>query len=112
MPMLSLKCPQDIPEDLLKEFSSIVAETIGKPEKYVMVVAEKAGMLMSGNKGNTAYAEVKSIGGLDRIVNHELTMKICLLLNDHLGIPTDRVYVVFQSVAADHWGWNSKTFDE
>jgi phenylpyruvate tautomerase PptA (4-oxalocrotonate tautomerase family) len=65
---------------------------------------------MSGEKGDAAYAEIKSIGGLDRAVNHELTMKLCVLLNDHLGIEPSRIYVTFQSVAADHWGWNQSTF--
>lgn len=110
MPMLSLKCTQEVPEELLGELSVAVAETIGKPEQYVMVVSEPAALMMAGKKGDAAYAEVKSIGGLNRQVNHELTMKICILLDDHLGIPSDRVYVTFRSVEADHWGWNQSTF--
>jgi len=110
MPMLNLKCSKPVPHQLLEELSSAVAETIGKPEKYVMVVAESADLLMSGEQGDAAYAEVRSIGGLDRGVNHELTMKLCALLHDHLGIAPDRIYVTFQSVAADHWGWNKSTF--
>ncbi len=111
MPMLSLKCAKEIPDELLKELSTVVAETIGKPEQYVMVAAEKADMLMSGAPGDAAFAEIKSLGGLNRVVNHELTMKICVLLNDHLGIPGDRVYVTFQSLERDHWGWNGSLFD-
>jgi phenylpyruvate tautomerase PptA (4-oxalocrotonate tautomerase family) len=110
MPMLSLKCTQEVPAELLNELSSAMAETIGKPEQYVMVAAEKADLLMSGQSGDAAYAEVKRIGGLSREVNHELTMKICILLQDHLGIPADRTYVTFQSVERDHWGWNKATF--
>lgn len=110
MPMLNLKCSKPVPQSLMDELSAAVADAIGKPEKYVMVVVEPAGLLMSGKPGDAAYAEVKSIGGLDNTVNHELTMKICILLNDHLGIAPDRIYVTFQSVAADHWGWNSTTF--
>jgi phenylpyruvate tautomerase PptA (4-oxalocrotonate tautomerase family) len=108
--MLNLKCSKPVPDELLEELSAAVAETIGKPEKYVMVAAENAEFLMSGEKGDAAYAEVRSIGGLGRVVNHELTIKICVLLNDHLGIPSDRIYVTFQSVEADHWGWNQTTF--
>ncbi len=110
MPMLNLKCSSDVSEDLLAQLSIAVAETIGKPEKYVMVVAERGSVMMSGEAGDAAYAEVKSIGGIDRTVNHELTMKICDLLNGYLGIPADRVYVTFESVPADHWGWNKSTF--
>lgn len=110
MPMLNLKCTMPVPDDLLKELSIAVAETIGKPENYVMVAVAQDSIMMSGEKGDCAYAEIRSIGGLHREVNHELTMKICVLLNDHLGIPSDRIYVIFESVAADHWGWNSATF--
>jgi phenylpyruvate tautomerase PptA (4-oxalocrotonate tautomerase family) len=108
--MLNLKCSKRVPDELLAELSAAVAETIGKPEKYVMVAAESAEFLMSGEKGDAAYAEIKSIGGLDRVVNHELTIKICVLLNDHLGIASDRIYITCQSVAADHWGWNQSIF--
>jgi phenylpyruvate tautomerase PptA (4-oxalocrotonate tautomerase family) len=110
MPLLNLKCTQAVPTELLNKLSSALAETIGKPEQYVMVTAEKADMLMSGQADDAAYAEVKSIGGLNREVNHELTMKICILLEDHMGIPSDRTYVTFQSVERDHWGWNKATF--
>ncbi len=110
MPLLNLKCTRMIPDDLIARLSTAVSVTIGKPEQYVMVVAEPVVVLMAGEKGDAAYVEVKSIGGLTREVNHELTIKICVLLNDHLGIPCERVYVTFQSVEADHWGWKQDLF--
>lgn len=110
MPMIQLKSSAGIPRALLSEISTMVAETIGKPERYVMVVASEADMMMSGTVGDAVYADVKSLGGLGRQVNHELTMKLCVLLNDHLGIPGDRIYVTFQSLKPDHWGWNGSMF--
>lgn len=110
MPLINLMCTREVPCELLGELSTVVAETLGKPEKYVMVVSSPADLLMSGTEGNAAYAEVKCLGGLNRTVNHELSMKICVLLNDHLGIPSDRIYISFQSLERDHWGWNETTF--
>lgn len=110
MPLLNLKCTKDIPQELLKKLSLTVAEAIGKPEKYVMIVAEKTDLLMSGSEGDAACAEVKSIGGLNGGVNQELAAKVCSLLKDQLGIPADRTYIIFESIAADHWGWNGSTF--
>jgi len=110
MPMISLKCSKPIPDNLLGELSAAVAETLGKPEKYVMVSVSEVSMMMSGTKGDAAYAEVKSLGGLSRTVNHEITMKLCVLLSDHLGIPADRVYVTFTSLERDQWGWNGTLF--
>jgi len=108
--MLNLKCTREIPDELKQELSKAVAETIGKPETYVMVVVEKASILMSGEKGDAAFADIRSIGGLNREVNQVLTQKICALLHELLLIPSDRVYVTFQSVERDHWGWNGATF--
>lgn len=110
MPMINLKSSCEIPADLLKEISEMIAESIGKPEQYVMVVSDKADLMMSGTVGDAVCAEVKSLGGLDRVVNHAITMKLCVLLNDHLGISGDRIYVTFQSLERDHWGWNGSTF--
>lgn len=110
MPMLSLRCSKEIPEALLQELSAAVAEAIGKPEKYVMVVAERADITLSATTADAAYGEVRSIGGLDRAVNRRLTGSICRLLSERLGIPAERIYITFQSLPADHWGWDSSTF--
>jgi phenylpyruvate tautomerase PptA (4-oxalocrotonate tautomerase family) len=88
----------------------MMADTLCKPEQYVMVVSSKADLVRSGTPGDAVYAEVKSRGGLGRLVNHEITMKLCVLLNDHLGISGDRIYVTFESLERDHWGWNGRTF--
>lgn len=110
MPMIKLHSSCDISEELRGEISTVLAESIGKPEKYVMVVTSGSDVMMAGTEDDAVYAEVKSIGGLGRVVNHEITMKLCVLLNDHLGIAADRVYVTFAEVPADHWGWNGTIF--
>ncbi|MCF7848233.1 MAG: hypothetical protein K9M45_05225 [Kiritimatiellales bacterium] len=110
MPLIKVQATKDIPPDVIAQLSTVVAETIGKPETYVMVSASKADMMMSGSADDAAFVEVKSIGGLSRTVNHELTIKICGLLNDHLGIPGERVYINFTEVPAAEWGWNNSLF--
>lgn len=110
MPLVKITCSSEIPPELLPEFSAALQESIGKPEKYIMVVADKADLLMSGAHGPAAFVEVKSVGGLSREVNGELSTKICDLLQTHLNIPGERIYIVFQSISGDHWGWNGSTF--
>lgn len=110
MPLIKLSCTQKVSPELLGELSAAVAETMGKPEPYVMVVAQTAELMMSGSAGNAAYVEVKGIGGLSRKVNGALTKQICALLESRLGIPSARVYVTFHSFEPDYWGWNSSTF--
>jgi len=114
MPLLKLETTVAIPDDkrksLLSALSRIVAETIGKPEKYVMVTASQSAILMSAAPGPAAFVDVRSIGGLNNDVNRELSRKVCVLLDDSAGIPKDRVYLNFTDVPAAQWGWNSETF--
>ncbi len=114
MPLLNLETTVVLSEDkrkaLLVSLSKAVAESIGKPEQYVMVSVSQAAMLMSGNPGEAAYVDVRSIGGLTDDVNRRLSQKVCKLLNDSLGVPQNRVYLNFTDVEATNWGWNGSTF--
>jgi phenylpyruvate tautomerase len=115
MPLLKLETTVVLTEDqrraLLASLSKTVAETIGKPEQYVMVTASPAAMQMSGSPGDAALVDVRSIGGLTSDVNRKLSQKVCQLLHDSLGIPPNRIYLNFTDVQASHWGWNGSTFE-
>ncbi len=110
MPMICVKCRSEVPQSVLKELSSIVAEAVGKPEQYVMAVGSRADVLMAGSAEPAAFVEVRSIGGLLPKVNRELSEKICMSLETKLHIPSGRIYITFQSFTADSWGWNGSTF--
>jgi phenylpyruvate tautomerase PptA (4-oxalocrotonate tautomerase family) len=114
MPLLKLETTVVLPDDkrqaLLASLSKTVAETIGKPEQYVMVSASQAAMQMSGKPGDAAFVDVRSIGGLTHDVNRKLSQKVCKLLNDSIGVPPNRIYLNFSDVEASHWGWNGSTF--
>ena len=107
MPLLKLETTVALTEDkrqaLLASLSKIVAETIGKPQQYVMVTASQAAMQMSGSPGDAAFVDVRSIGGLTDEVNRKLSQKVSQLLHDSLGIPPNRIYLNFTDVQARHW---------
>jgi len=114
MPLLKLETTVVVSEDkrqaLLAALSKTMAETIGKPEQYVMVAMSQAAMQMSGNAGDAAFVDVRSIGGLSEDVNRRLSQKICKLLNETLGVPQNRIYINFTDVNASDWGWSGSTF--
>jgi phenylpyruvate tautomerase len=114
MPLLKIETSAALAEEkrkaLLASLSKAVAETIGKPEQYVMVTASQVAMLMSGKAGDAAFVDIRSIGGLSNEVNRKLSQQVCKLLKDSLGISPDRVYLNFIDVEAGHWGWNGSTF--
>ena len=114
MPLLRLETTAALPEDkaqtLVSSLSKVVAGTIGKPEQYVMVSISKAAMLMSAKSGEAAFVDIRSIGGLSDDVNRKLSQQVCKLLNESLGIPSERIYLNFTDVDAGNWGWNGSTF--
>src|ERR1039457_3212504 len=113
MPLLKLETTVALADDkkqaLLASLSKIVAETIGKPEQYVMVTIGPAAILMSGKPGDAAFVDVRSIGGLNADVNGQLSQKVCALLTQSLRVPLDRIYLNFSEVEAGNWGWNGNT---
>lgn len=114
MPLLKIETTEALPEEkraaLLSSLSKIVAETIGKPEAYVMVTIGSVAGVMAGKAGAVAFADIRSIGGLNNTVNRQLSAKVCKLLKDVVGIPPDRVYLNFTDVDAGNWGCNGATF--
>src|SRR5215831_18163830 len=91
-------------QQLLASLSRIVAETIGKPEQYVMVTMSPSSILMSGKPGDAVFVDIRSIGGLSPDVNRQLSQKVCALLAQSLRVPQNRVYVNFSDIKATNWG--------
>jgi phenylpyruvate tautomerase len=114
MPLLKLETNVHLPDDkrhaLLSNLSKIVANTIGKPEQYVMVTLNSSAILMSGKPGPAAFVDLRSIGGLSGAVNEKLAQQICSTLKESLATTPDRVYINFAHVEASNWGWNNETF--
>jgi len=114
MPLLKLETTVALADaqrqQLLTSLSKLVAQTIGKPEQYVMVTVGPAAILMSGKPGDAAFVEIRSIGGLSGNVNRKLSSEVCKLLNDVVRIRPERVYLNFTDVDAGSWGWNGSTF--
>lgn len=114
MPTLIIKTNAEIPasaaEPIIKRASAQVAELLGKPERYVMVILEPTpAMCFGGNTSPLAFLELKSLG-LPEQRTPELSAALCALLQDALGISPDRVYIEFASPPRHLFGFDSKTF--
>lgn len=107
----SLDCDNQRKLDVAKALSKIVAEDIGKPEKYVeSLVQSGVAITFDGDAAEGAFVEVKSIGGLNADVNKRLSADICACLKESLGLDPVNVYINFVDVPASAWGWNGGTF--
>ncbi len=114
MPFLRIQTSTGIDTDraraLATRASRLVAEQLGKPERYVMVSVEhNPAMLFAGSDAPLAYLELKSIG-LPESITAEVSGALCGLLTDETGIEPERVYIEFSDAPRKMWGWNSGTF--
>ena len=116
MPLLKLQVSENIEEEkkkiILSCLSRIVSDSLGKPEKYVMIIIEQSSFLMAGNEGPAAFADVRSIGSINIRTTSDLAQKLCRYLDELLGIPSDRVYINFTDVTAENWGCDGQTFSQ
>ncbi len=97
-------------EDLLRAASRAVAELLGKPERYVMVLVEPVpAMCFGGDTAPCAYLELKSLG-LPEPRTVELSAALCTFVEQHLGVPKSRVYIEFASPPRHLFGFDGRTF--
>ncbi|MGB5259442.1 MAG: phenylpyruvate tautomerase MIF-related protein [Gammaproteobacteria bacterium] len=90
--------------------SALVAEQLGKPERYVMVSVENnPAMQFAGTDAPLAYLELKSIG-LPETATAAISNALCQLVASEAGIEPDRVYIEFADAPRKMWGWNNSTF--
>ena len=114
MPLLRVTSNQEMPDekqrDVIKQLSASVAEMLGKPENYVMIVLQvNKAMSFAGSDEPLAYVELKSLG-LPEDKTTDFSTSICQLVDYLLDIPPSRTYIEFSSPARHFWGWNSDTF--
>lgn len=95
---------------ILRNASTLVAELLGKPESFVMVAIQPdTPMLFAGSDEPVAFLELKSVG-LPARATKDLCGALCQLVEGHLGIPLDRIYVKFIDVRHGMWGWKGDLF--
>lgn len=96
--------------NLLAHASRTVAELLGKPEEYVMVILEDGcDLLFAGTSSPAAYLELKSIG-LAELKTAHYSRVLCDLFVESLGIPAERIYIEFAAPPRHLFGWNGGTF--
>jgi phenylpyruvate tautomerase len=113
MPLIKLQTSAKIQDkpSLALELSKICAQIIRKPESYVQSIVEDDAVISLGGKiVDSAFVEVRSIGGLNSSVNKELSLAICKVLEEKIKVAPSSVYINFTDVPASNWGNNSTTF--
>ena len=112
MPLLKIQTNVDLPETktslVIPQLSRAVADLLGKPESYVMITLEtNRNMCFAGDTTPLAYLELKSIG-LPEQNTSAFSRTLCDLVEYHLGVHRNRIYIEFTNAARHFWGWNGR----
>lgn len=67
-------------------------------------------MGFGGKVGDCAFVDVRVFGPTNASKNTAITKAYSKLLNETLGIPTERVYLTFTSYNSGYWGHDDYTF--
>jgi len=115
MPLLRITTSKQvdisIQKNILKMFSSLLANILSKSEDYIQTIFhDNKIMTFAKTSEDTAFIEIKSIGGLTAVHCQDLTSQCCSLLEKELNIQASRIYVEFSDIHATLFGWNNKTF--
>nr|AEA39742.1 macrophage migration inhibitory factor [Epinephelus coioides] len=102
----------DVPTALLSEATDELAKAMGKPAQYICrALLTPDQMMLFGGKGDPcALCSLHSIGKISGAHNKQYSKLLCGLLNKHLGISPDRIYINFVDMDAANVGWNNTTF--
>ncbi len=114
MPFLRIQTNQHLSDSeasaLAARASVVVAEQLGKPERYVMISVEaNPAMQFAGTNAPLAYLELKSIG-LPESRTADMSRALCGMMTSATGIEADRIYIEFTDAPRKMWGWNNGTF--
>jgi len=92
-------------QTIMRSASALVARELDKPEDLVLVSLEAdTTMLFAGSDDPVAFLELKSVG-LPARKTKALSQVLCELIEEHLGIARDRVYLKYLSVKPGMWGF-------
>jgi len=112
MPLLQINTNISIedPVSVTKNASKLVAEMLGKPESYVMVVLNPdLNLVFAGTDEAAAHLKLKSLG-LPESNTHQFSEQLCGFMEQNLGIKPARTYIEFSGPPRHLWGWNNATF--
>ncbi|KAK7085138.1 hypothetical protein SK128_000452 [Halocaridina rubra] len=116
MPQLeiSTNIPKEkVTSDIILTLSKELTAAVGKPEQYITVrVLPDQLMSFGGTLEPCATAHIMSIGKLGIEENKAIAAKIFSAVEKLLGIPNDRMYILFNDQPSSNVGFKGTTFHQ
>ena len=109
MPFINISTSAKVEDEkkLLEEISILISSLTNKSKNFVMAKLEDDSKLFFNDESHCCFLEIKSIGSLNP---SQMSKPICSFVHEKIGIPIDKIYICFEDVPAEMWGWNGRTF--
>ena len=109
MPFISIATSSKVDDKykLLEEITILISYLTKKSKKFVMAKLEDDSNLFFDDESPCCYLAIKSIGSINP---SEMVKPICSFVYEKIGIPIDKIYICFEDVSPEMWGWNGRTF--
>ena len=109
MPFINISTSEKVNDKkkLLEEIVELIALLTNKSKRFVMAKVDDNSKMYFEDETPCCFLEIKSIGSLKP---SEMAKPLCDFVCKKLDIPIDKIYICFEDVPAEFWGWNGKTF--
>ncbi|XP_030764739.1 macrophage migration inhibitory factor homolog [Sitophilus oryzae] len=111
---LETNVPQEsIPKDFPITLCKILAKSLGKPLNYcVATVVGGVNMSFGGTTEPAAQATLMSIGALGVAENKKHSKALFEAVEQAIGVPANRMYILYQNSPTSDVGFNGTTFHD
>ena len=109
MPFINISTTEKVNDKkkLLEEISELISSLTNKSKRFVMAKLDDNSKMYFEDEKPCCFLEIKSIGSLNP---SEMAKVLCDFIYEKLGAPIDKIYICFDDVPAELWGWNGRTF--
>ena len=95
---------------LMRSLSDCVCVGLGKAETYMMVIVKgETPMLFGGSEEPVAHLTLRALGLKDDAIRR-LARELTELVQEKLGIESQRIYIVFMDADLGKWAFDGRTF--
>lgn len=114
MPFINSKISVKLTEEQEKKIKDRLGKAIalipGKTESWLMVGFEDDYKLYFKGEAceKVVFVEVSIFGSASQTALNSLTVEICDIYNEELGVPKDKIYIKYSETP--NWGWNGSNF--
>ncbi len=94
---------------LLSELGTLVSEHLGKSSAYVMTsLVKPQAMQFAAAAAPSSFVRVRAVGTTSSEQRGKLGHAVASCLEERLGVPAKRTFVVFEDVSGDHWSFGGQ----